>query len=78
MIGWFINFEISQKYQSPSMASVFAFVFVVVVVAVVCVIIIITTIAVVVVVVVVYDFFYRRRVWESQLRVRTVLIQIDA
>ena len=76
MIGWFINFEISQKYQSPSMASVFAFVFVVVVVAVVCVIIIIATIAVVVVVV--YDFFYRRRVWESQLRVRTVLIQIDA
>ena len=62
MIGWFINFEIFQKYQSPSLASDFAFV-VVVVVAVVGVIIIIATIAVVVV----YDnFFSRRRVWESE------------
>ena len=62
MIGWFINFEIFQKYQSPSLGSIFAVV-VVVVVAVVGVIIIITTIAVVVV----YDnFFYWRGVLESE------------
>ena len=54
MIGWFINFEIFQKYQSPTLASVFAFVLVVVVVAVVGVIIIIATIAVVVA----YDNFF--------------------
>ena len=56
MIGWFINFEIFQKYQSPTLASVFAFVFVVVVVvvAVVGVVIIIATIAVVVA----YDNFF--------------------
>ena len=54
MIGWFINFEIFQKYQG-CLAIVFAFVVVVVVVvvAVVGVIIIIATIAVVVV----YDNF---------------------
>ena len=52
MIGWFIDFEIFQKYQSPSLASDFAFV--VVVVVVVGVIIIIATIAVVVV----YDNFF--------------------
>ena len=64
MIGWFINFGIFQKYQSPSLASDFAFVVVVVVVvAVVGVVIIIATIAVVVV----YDnFFSRRKVWESE------------
>ena len=56
MIGWFINFEIFQKYKSPSLSSVFAFVVVVVVVAaVVGVIIVIATIAVVVVFV--YDNF---------------------
>ena len=61
MIGWFINFEIFQKYQSPSLARGFAFVFVVVV-AVVGVIIIIATISLVV-----YEnFFDRRRAWESQ------------
>ena len=49
MIGWFIDFEIFQKYQSPSLASDFAFV-----VVVVGVIIIIATIAVVVV----YDNFF--------------------
>ena len=53
MIGWFINFEIFQKYKSPSLGSIFPFV--VVVVAVVGVIIGIATIAVVVVFV--YDNF---------------------
>ena len=70
MIGWFINFEILQKYQSPSQGSVFDFVVVVVVVSVVVVMIIIAiiTVVVVVVVVVVVDGYllYRRWVWKSE------------
>ena len=64
MIGWFINFEIFQKYKSPSLSSVFAFVVVVVVAAVVGVIIFIATIAVVVVVFVYDNFLSEKGVGE--------------
>ena len=55
MIGCFINFDIFQRYQSPSLARVFAFVVVVVVVGAVAGVIIVATIAVVAVY---YYFFF--------------------
>ena len=57
MIGWFINFEIFQKYKSPSLGSIFPFVVVVVVVVVAVVGVIIGIATIAVVVVFVYDNF---------------------